>query len=95
VSRKAPEGAVVRLYLDDPVQPIKSGDAVVTATTGRSYRVISARQSEVNGRWRLVVRVISPTGVLRDDVVHTLTWYSRSPKRPTRRQRLAALERSG
>lgn len=90
--RGAPVGSIVRLYLDDPVESIEPGHLVVTASTGRSYRVVEARRPLADGRWHLVVQVIDPASALRDDVVHTLTWYSRDRKKPTRRERLAALE---
>lgn len=91
----APIGAIVRLYLDDPVQPVEKGHVIQTGT-GRLYRVVSARRSTVTGRngavrWYMTVRVVPRGTILADDVVHTLRWYARPPRRPSRRERLRML----
>lgn len=100
MSRRAPLNAIVRLYLESPEQPPEEGHVVET-TTGHLYRVVTAQRSTVTGSdgaacWYLMVRVIPRGTILTDDVVHTMKRRFQPPRRrPSRRDRLAALRRDG
>lgn len=79
----APEGAVVKLYVD-LWEPVAVGDTIRTES-GRSYRALTVRTQERGkhrGRQHLTCLVLEPGApALPGTMVHTIRWYKRSRAR--------------
>lgn len=75
----APIGAIVKLYFDTR-RTLAPGDVCQSSTTGRSYRIVTARQQQRGkhtGRWHVEAVVIDPATVDDDDRIFTYFWYRR------------------
>lgn len=81
--KRAPIGAVVALYYDDPQVPLAKGH-VIRTPSGRCYRVASLRVTKrgihTGRRWYLTAHVVDPGTVSPTDVIHPLNWYPRNSR---------------
>lgn len=75
----APIGNIVTLYFDTR-RTLDVGDICQSATTGRSYRIVTARRQtrgKHEGRWHIQAVVIDPAEITDDDHIFTYHWYKR------------------
>ncbi len=75
----APIGSIVKLYFDTR-RSLSEGDVCQSASTGRSYRIVTARRQtrgKHEGRWHIEAVVIDPATITPDDRIFTYVWYRR------------------